>query len=221
MKPSIVVDIAYIAPKGRGRKAGHRHLRGKLKYLQYRDSRDTHLRQAGLPERWRDHGLGTGYRAIQTACSALASKHVLAWTWVVSPAPDLMALVPEDQRRKVVMDVTERLVESYYEARGVDLPEYAFVLHDRTTRATEGQHAMQHLHTHVILPGTVPTLEARQPFYNNTDKGHDRLFREIAARHFEAALDQAVGPRWRALRPERQPALPASDDLSAWFPREG
>jgi hypothetical protein len=58
---------------------------------------------------------------------------VLAWSWVVSPAPDLMALVPEGLRRDLLIDLTERVVEAYYTARGADVPEYAFVVHDRLT----------------------------------------------------------------------------------------
>lgn len=95
--------------------------------------------------------------------------------------------------------------------------------HNRlTTAKDDGDPGLQHLHTHVILPGTVPTLESRQPFYNNKDKGHDRLFREIAAQHFETALDEIVGERWRDLRrePEIAPDTPDLDDLDAWFPRE-
>jgi hypothetical protein len=222
-KATIVVDFAYLSPKGSGSRSGHAHLRSKLKYLQYRDDRDTHVRQGARKERWVDHGLGKSYRAIQKACDSLQSKHVLAWSWVVSPAPDLMALVPEALRRDLVIDLTERIVETYYTARGADVPEYAFVLHDRmTTPKDDEKSGLQQIHTHVILPGTVPTLESREPFYNNKEKGHDRLFREIASQHFEAALDEIVGERWRELRrePEIAPALPDSDDLDVWFPRE-
>lgn len=221
-KASIVVDFAYVSPHGSGRKRGHRHLRAKLKYLQYRDDRHGHIRQGRADARWRDHGLGRSYRAIQDACGALQSKHVLAWTWVISPAPDLMALVPDHLRRDLVIDLTERVVESYYVARGMDIPEYAFVVHDRLARASSGESpGLQHLHTHVILPGTAPTLEGRQPVYNNKDKGHDRLVRAVASQHFEAVLDAVVGERWRELRrePEVVP-LPDPNDLEVQFPRE-
>lgn len=87
MKPSIVAGFAYIAPKGRGKHSGYRHLRARLKYVQYRDDRDTHVKQGALADRWQDRGLGHHYRAILQRCEALRSRHVLAWTWVVSPAP--------------------------------------------------------------------------------------------------------------------------------------
>ncbi|CAG0969709.1 hypothetical protein PLCT2_01273 [Planctomycetaceae bacterium] len=91
--------------------------------------------------------------------------------------------------------------------------------HDRLTNGADGQPGVEQLHTHVILPGTAPTVEGRAPFYNNKEKGHDRLFREIAAQHFEDALDATVGARWRELRPEVE-ILPDLNDLDAWFPRE-
>jgi hypothetical protein len=82
-------------------------------------------------------------------CDQLQSKHVLAWTWVVSPAPDLMALVPESERRQLVCDLTEYIVEDYYLQRGFDIPEYSYVLHDRETdtedfgEQVEGQNASE------------------------------------------------------------------------------
>src|SRR5579864_1199072 len=94
-KATVVVDFAYVSPKGRGRNSGYHHLRSKLKYVQYRDDRNTHIKQAKLVDRWQDRGLGNHYRAILNTCADLSSKHVLAWTWIVSPAPDLMTLVPE------------------------------------------------------------------------------------------------------------------------------
>ena len=222
-KAIIVPDFGYVSTKGRGKQSPHKHLRGKLKYFTYRDNRDTHLKPQERVDRWQDRGLGKDYRTILQRCDRLRSPHVLAWTWVISPAPDLMALVPEDLRRDLVIDLTERIVESYYTARGAEVPEYSFTVHNRLTTAAEGgQAGLQHLHTHVILPGTVPTLESRQAFYNNKEKGHDQLIREIASRHFEAALDELVGPAWRRLReePAPQPELPDSDDIDAWFPRE-
>jgi hypothetical protein len=135
-----------------------------------------------------------------------------------------MALVPEALRRDLLIDLTERVVEAYYTARGVDIPEHAFVVHDRLTSGEDGQPPRQQLHSHVILPGTVPTIDGRTAFYNNTTRGHDRLFREIASQHFEAALDEIAGPTWRDLRREPEPdialTLPDSDDIEAWFPRE-
>jgi hypothetical protein len=217
------VDFAYISPKGRGRSSGRKHLRSRLKYTQYRDSRDIHIPQRGLVDRWQDHGLGNHYRAILENCATLSSKHVLAWTWVISPSPELMALVPEDMRRDLIIDLTERVVETYYHERGSDVPEYAFVVHDRLTNdENDGSPALQQLHTHVFLPGTAPTIAGRTPFYNNKDKEHERLIHEVATQHFDTALDNILGREWRdrIQQQEISPELPETDDLDAWFPRE-
>jgi hypothetical protein len=217
-KAVVVVDFAYKGPKRKGRGTGHKGLRSTLKYLQYRDNRKDHRAQGQDDERWHDLGLGTHYRAIFENCDHLQSKHVLAWTWVVSPAPDLMTLVPEEKRAQVVCDLTERVVEDYYKERGFDLPEYSYVLHDRlTTPKEDGETPVQHLHTHVILPGTAPSVAERLPVYNNKERGHDALFRQVASRHFAEMLDDVVGPDWRREREE-----PAHDpyDLDAWFARD-
>lgn len=218
-KAIIVVDFAYKGPKRRGRGTGHKGLRSTLKYFQYRDNRTNHRTQTE-EERWRDLGMGSHYREIFESCNQLQSPHVLAWTWVISPAPDLMALIPEDQRPQVVCDLTEQIVEDYYTERGFDLPEYSYVLHDRLTDPKgEGEEPLQHLHTHVVLAGTAPSVAERLPVYNNKEKGHDVLFREIASRHFSEALDRVVGPEWQRLREDPEPTLPALDAFDEWFPR--
>jgi len=60
----------------------------------------------------------------------------------------------------------------------------------------------------------------RQAVYNNKEKGHDALFREIASKHFTEALDRLIDPDWRRLREkelEIEPEQTAPDDLDAWF----
>jgi hypothetical protein len=216
-KPLIIPGLRYKSPKRTGRGTGHKGLRATLKYLEFRDDRDTKASREQLRDRWQDRGLGAHYRAIFAACDDLKSQHVLAWTWILSPAPDLMALVPEDKRRDLVMDITERMVEAYYEARGYQTPPYAYVLHDRLTKDGE-----QQLHTHIILPGLAPTVEGWEPFYNHKRKGHERLFNDIAHDEFEQALDRTIGLDWRRLReePEVTHDIPQDvDDLNAWFPR--
>lgn len=221
-KAIIVTDFAYKGPKRKGRGTGHKGLRSTLKYFQFRDNPDQHIPQDNTVERWVDRGLGHHYRDIFEACDKLQSKHVLAWTWVISPAPDLIALVPEEERRGLVLDLTERIVEEYYTSRGFEIPEYSFVLHDRLTVPEDGSEPLQHLHTHVVLPGTAPlTGVDRQAVYNNADKKHDVLFREIGSRHFAAALDEIVGPEWRLLREEPEVEEPKrtlpSDNFDDWL----
>lgn len=219
-KAIVVVDFAYKGPQRRGRGTGHVGLHSTLKYLQYRDNRHDHLGQGEQPERWHDFGMGNHYREIFQSCDELQSKHVLAWTWVVSPAPDLMALVPEAKRPKLVCDLTERVVEDYYLERGFDIPEFSYVLHDRLIEPDDNnEDPMQHLHTHVVLPGTVPSMAERMPVYNNTERGHDALFREVATRHFSEMLNDIVGPDWRKHRDDPEPERDLND-LDAWFGRD-
>lgn len=210
-KAIIVVDFAYKGPKRRGRGTGRKGLNSALKYLQFRDRVQNQLAKNRAYERWQDRGMGQHWRDIQKNCDELQSKHVLAWTWVVSPAPDLMTLVPESQRRDFVCELTERVVEDYYTERGFELPTYSYILHDRETNEA----GVQQLHTHVILPGTVSSVAERLPVYNNKERGHDVLFREVATRHFAAMLDDVVGPEWRMAREQE---LEPQADLSLISP---
>lgn len=225
-KAIIVTDFAYKGPKRTGQGTGHRGLCATLKYLQYRDNYKQHIEQNADAERWIDHGLGQDFRSILESCDQLQSKHVLAWTWVVSPAPDLMALVPKDQRRTLMLELTEKIVDDYYISRGFDVPEYSYVLHNRLAKAENGDEPLQQLHTHVVLAGTAPLVGAdRKAIYNNKNQKHEALFRNIASQHFSEALDSLIGPEWRRLRevePEiEQPhnSLPDNATLDDWFPR--
>jgi len=212
-KAIVVVDFAYKGPQRKGYGTGRTGLSSTLKYLQYRDKVQNRLAQNRDYERWQDHGMGQHWREILHNSATYQSKHVLAWTWVVSPAPDLMALIPEAQRRDVVCDLTERIVEDYYMERGFTIPEYSYILHDRQT----DDEGMQQLHTHVVLPGTTPSIAERLPVYNNKSQGHDKLFREIATQHFSDILDELVGPDWQKERERQELKKLDPNDLEAWF----
>jgi hypothetical protein len=155
-----------------------------------------------------DRGLGQHYREILKNCSDLSSHRLLAWTWVLSPSPELMALVPEPQREALVKNLTDEIVEAYYIERNVDIPEFSYVLHDRLTKPGEdGSPGLPQLHTHIVLPATVPTVDgSRMTFDNRANKGHFDILREISTTKFEEALDQHIGPEWRSLRPDLEPS---------------
>ncbi len=211
-KPIIIADLAYKGLKRSGRGTGRQGLKATLKYLQYRDKRNNHLAQFRDYERWQDRGMGLSHGEIYRNCDALQSKHVLAWTWVISPAPDLMELLPEGERRDLLYELTERVVEDYYTERGFDVPEYSYIIHTAKTKPKDGEPPREHLHTHVILPGTVPSTADRLPVYNNSSKGHDRLFRDIAAQHFADMLDER-GIDWRPLRKEPQADMQRDEEI--------
>jgi hypothetical protein len=229
-KAIIVPDLAYTSRKGNGKTGGHQQLKAKLKYLQFRDDRDGHIPQEQGLERWENRGLGRNYREILKNCDQLSTRNVMAWTWVISPDPILMSLVPEPEREALVKHLTEEIVEAYYTSRGAEVPQYSYVMHDRlTNESSDRTDRLQQLHTHVVLPATVPTLEGvREPFYNRASQGHLQLLRDLSTEKFAAALDHHIGPEWRTLgaEPEVEQAGPILGDpdlseLDRWFgPRD-
>ena len=52
------------------------------------------------------------------------------------------------------------------------------MIHSAERKPKDGEPSHEHLHTHVVLPGTTPSIAERHPVYNNAAKGHDRLLRE-------------------------------------------
>jgi hypothetical protein len=211
-KPIIIPNWKYQKPS----QGGHRGLKKLLKYVSYRENPDH--RPLELDERWTDCGLGENWREVYQNCAALAGKHVLAHHLVISPDPALMALVPESQKRELVRELTEQVVEGWHIARGLPVPEYAFVLHDRDT----SDYGLQHLHTHVFVAGTFENeageRDSRRVLREQVcaDRGgperEDNLH-HVARREFEYLLDRTLGPAWRIER-ERQLQLEAEQEMT-------
>ncbi len=124
-----------------------------------------------------------------------------------------MALVPEDIRAEVVREVTERTIEGWHAARGLNIPDYSYVLHDRDT---DDEFGLQMLHTHVFVAGTIEnSLGERESHMTHrgqvcTDRGglnrEDNLHR-IARQEFELILDRTIGQAWRRTREVEQPEV--------------
>lgn len=72
--------------------------------------------------------MGKGWRAVYENAGKLAGPYVLAHHLVIAPAPDLMALVPDELKHDLVREVTERTIEAWHEARGLNTPEFSYVL---------------------------------------------------------------------------------------------
>lgn len=217
-RPLVITNIKYKSIKRRGRGSGARGLDATLKYLEFREDRDTRVTRGGAA-RWVDRGLGPHYRAIFQECSALKSQHVLAWTWVISPEPDLLARLPVPLRRPFIRELTEAVVEHYYAVRGGYTVPYSYVVHDARTR--DGR---PHTHTHVVLPGLADhPLDGLVPFTNYRDRGHLALLDAIATDEISLALDRTLGRDWRRdfghADPHPAPVPADSDDLDRWFPR--
>jgi hypothetical protein len=217
-KQSIVANVHYQSCKGRGAAK----LKGLLRYVQYRDDRQGHITQKADPDRWADHGLGSTFQAIASQCEAWKSEHVQAFTWVINPNPDLMALIPVGEREAVVRDLTERTVRQFFEARGLETPEYSYALHRRETTDAQ-QPGRENPHIHIILPGTYDSWAdgARLPLYMNRNKreNHIELLHSIAQAEMAHTLERLVGPDWEqrydALCATRQPD-PEPPALRPW-----
>jgi hypothetical protein len=121
-KPTIIPNWKYQKPS----KGGYRGLKKLLKYVSHREDPDH--RPVEVDDRWTDRGLGTGWRQVYEMAGSLAGPYVLAHHLVIAPAPDLMALVPDELRQAMVQEVTERTIEAWHEARGLNTPEYSYVL---------------------------------------------------------------------------------------------
>jgi len=66
--------------------------------------------QSGMVQHW---------RKIMKTSDDFQSKHVLAWTWGISPATDHITLVPEADRSDLVLNLTDRLIgPQWHEIRG-------------------------------------------------------------------------------------------------------
>src|SRR5664279_5302848 len=118
-KPTIIPNWHYQKPS----KGGYKGLKKRLKYVSYRESPDH--RPIELDERWTDCGLGGNWREVYENAGKFAGPYVLAHHLVIAPAPDLMALVPEALRHELVREVTERTIETWHTARGLNTPEFS------------------------------------------------------------------------------------------------
>ncbi|GIK64423.1 MAG: hypothetical protein BroJett018_22170 [Chloroflexota bacterium] len=183
-------NLRWIHPERTGYGTGVQSLKEKLRYFTYRDDRDVKAPAGG--RRWVDHGLGATHREILESCQALTSDDRLAWSVMLSPKPRLMALIEQaTDRREFLENLTEEVVEQWFEARGYVDPLYSYVTHDRST----SEEGLQMLHTHIILPGTVETSAGRERFDNRpTDL---REFNELVEDLFELHMDRWLGKEWR------------------------
>ncbi|MHB8627000.1 MAG: hypothetical protein ACYDBJ_06160 [Aggregatilineales bacterium] len=180
---------------------GAQQLKGLLGYLQHR--REA-AEVADLPRsgrRWVDRGLGGTFKAIQANCKRLQSQHVLAFTWVIAPNPDCMALVDPSYQQRFVAELTERALDDLFEARGMPTPEYAYIHHTRETEDPTAPGRL-HPHAHIILAGSYEDALTgqRQPYYMNKSrkKGEDHpdLFWKAAQTEMEQLLERYVGLDW-------------------------
>ncbi len=189
-----------------------RRMKNLLGYLTYRDSRDDYVPQVSGVERWVDRGMGHSVKQIADRCESYQSDHVLLFSLVVNPNPDLIRMVPHEEREAFVHQLTERTVEGFFDAHGIDTGvEYSYVTHHRQTDGDESpdQH---NPHTHIVLPGTYYDADEgrRRPLYfsKNREVNHIEMIHEVTQEHMADLMDRHTGPDWEqrydALAAERE-----------------
>ena len=210
--------VIHVITKLQYKKAGPasmKQLTGLLGYLQHRrDVADgDDLPRTG--RRWTNVGLGNSTKEIRANCQQQQSPHVLAFTWVVAPNTDCIALIEPTDHKRFVSELTERSVEGLFEARDMPVPDYSYIYH---VRETEDQHAPHRLnpHAHIILAGTYnDPLEGVQPYYMNKSRkrgeDHPDLFWKVAESAMDQLMERYVGLDW----PKRLEALLAEREKEA------
>lgn len=195
-KQMCIANLTYKKPTSNEQK----RMRNLLKYLTYRDSRDKYVPQVAGVERWVDHGMGNTIHDIAQRCDGYQSDHVLLFSLVMNPNPDLVNLIPHDQREQFVRQLTEKTVEDFFDARGIDTGvEYSFVTHHRQTDGEEqpGQH---NPHTHIVLPGTYYDADEgrRRPLYFSRNKhvNHIDMLHTITEENMVSLMDRYADRDW-------------------------
>ena len=168
--------------------------------LSYRESRTEKARHAGGRERWLDRGMGSSVAEIAERCDAHQSEHVLMFSLIINPNVDLIRMVPPEQREQFVRQLTERTMNDFFDARGIDTGvEWSAVLHHRQTDGNEapGQH---NPHTHIILPGTYYDADEgrRKPLYfsRNREVNHIDMLHEVTQNNMVNLMERYAGRDW-------------------------
>ena len=199
-KPTIIPNWKYQKPT----KGGYRGLKKLLKYVSYRESPDHRPLDAEI--RWTDCGLGDSWKSVYEHASRYTGPYVLAHHMIISPAPDLMQLIPENIRPEVVKEVTEQTIETWHIERGLEIPEYSYCLHDRDT---DDEQSLQQLHTHIFIAGTIDNgigerqshrVNRQQVVADERSMSREDNLHRIARESFEQILDRTLGLEWRQTR---------------------
>jgi len=195
-KQMCVSNVKYKKPTQNEAK----RMKNLLGYLTYRESATEKARYAGGRERWMDRGMGGSVAEIADRCDAYQSEHVLLFSLVINPNVDLIRMVPPEKREQFVRQLTERTMNGFFDARGIDTGvEWSSVLHHRQTDGTEapGQH---NPHTHVILPGTYYDADEgqRKPLYFSRNKvvNHIDMLHEVTQEQMADLMDRYAGRDW-------------------------
>ncbi len=195
-KQMCVANVQYKKPSSDGAKQS----KNLLRYLTYRESRDEKARHVAGRERWTDHGMGGSVAEIAQHCDDLKSEHVLTFSLVMNPNPDLIVMVAPEDREQFVRELTEQVVNDFFEARGIDTGvEMSYVLHHRLTDDPQAP-GLHDPHTHIVLPGTMYDEEYGQRvplfFSRNRKVNHIDLLHDVTERTMVAQMERYIGPDW-------------------------
>jgi len=195
-KQMCIANLTYKKPTPNEQK----RMKNLLKYLTYRDSRDKYVPQVAGMERWVNRGMGGSATEVADRCDAYQSEHVLLFSLVANPNPDLIQMVAPEDREQFVRRLTENVVEDFFEAREIDTGvEFSYVLHSRFTNDQEapGRHDP---HTHIVLPGTYYDADEgrRKPLYfsRNKNVNHIEMLHTITEDHMTQLMERYVGLDW-------------------------
>lgn len=193
-KQMCVANVQYKKPSDDGAKQS----KNLLRYLTYRESRDEKARHVAGRERWVDHGMGGSVGEIVQRCDDLKSEHVLTFSLVCNPNPDLMAMVAPEDREQFVRELTESMVNGFFDERGPDTGvEFSYVLHHRLTDDPQAP-GLHDPHTHIVLPGTVYDEEHGQRvplfFSRNRKVNHIEMLHDVTERTMVEQMERYVGP---------------------------
>jgi hypothetical protein len=195
-KQMVVANVRYKKPT----LSDAKRQKGLLRYLTYRDGRTGHIPQRSGVERWHDLGLGRTLQELAQRCEAYRSDHVLAFTLVFNANPELIHMVPMEQREQFVCELTEHTLEQFFEARGIESGvEASYVLHHRNSENPESP-GLHDPHTHIILPGTYFDEGQGQRenlfFSRNKQENHIDLLHRTTESEMATLMDRYVGPDW-------------------------
>jgi len=184
-------------------------LRGLLKYFQHRDDRDgrDHIQQTDAfgdrISRWVNRGLGDNHGEILQSAGALATdtmkRNVGARTMVVGPETTLMHAIPEERRVAVLGELTDTIMDQWFERMDLPTPAYAFVAHESQPsderpdgRIKEDAAGLSYLHTHVVMAATVPGLATEREGYKVYNR-HLEMLHEASREAMRAIWEREIG----------------------------
>jgi hypothetical protein len=195
-KQMCIANVTYKKPNSNEQK----RMKNLLKYMTYRDSRNDYVPQVSGVERWVNRGMGGSATEVADRCDAYQSEHVLLFSLVTNPNPDLIGMVAPENREQFIRHLTENVVEDFFEARGIDTGmEFSYILHNRFTDDKEapGRHDP---HTHIVLPGSYYHADEgrRKPLYFSRNKSvnHIEMLHTITEGHMTQLMDRYVGLDW-------------------------